>query len=126
MTVSGDTVYYNPEQHGLVEIYECDVADSYEFDRFVVWFKPQTNELFWASDSGCSCPSPFENDAFPGDFGMGYNTPFSSKILDPLEQALRTWIEDSSYSDEANKVNVIEVMQDIRWKVASWWMDTDD
>jgi hypothetical protein len=116
--VSGDSVYYNPERYGLVEVYECDVADSYEFDKFVVWFMPQTSELFWGSDSGCSCPSPFENETWPGDFG---NSPFET--LDPLDQALRTWIEDSSYSDEAKKVNVIEVMQTVRWKVASWWMN---
>jgi hypothetical protein len=53
--------YYNPEKCGL-EIFEyIDTADSYEFDIFCIWKKLDDNTLYWDSDSGCSCPSPFSN-----------------------------------------------------------------
>lgn len=33
----------------------------YSFDLTRVWRNVETNELFCADDSGCSCPSPFDN-----------------------------------------------------------------
>lgn len=33
---------------------------SYEFNMLRVW-KDKNNILYWAKDSGCSCPAPFEN-----------------------------------------------------------------
>lgn len=57
--------YYNPEKCGL-EIFESiDTAESYEFNMFVIWKKIDDNTLWWDVDSGCSCPSPFDN----GDHG---------------------------------------------------------
>src|SRR5699024_9882982 len=37
------------------------VGESYEFDMTRVYRKISTGELFYAEDSGCSCPSPFED-----------------------------------------------------------------
>ena len=54
-------IYCNPEKFGLTIVDEVDGADSYEFDMIVVWQRTEDERLFWASDSGCSCPSPFEN-----------------------------------------------------------------
>lgn len=34
---------------------------SYDFDLTRVYRHRETGELFYAQDSGCSCPSPFEN-----------------------------------------------------------------
>lgn len=57
--------YYSPELCGL-EIFESiDTADSYEYDLFVIWKKLDDDTLWWDTDSGCSCPSPFDN----GDHG---------------------------------------------------------
>lgn len=53
-------VYYNPEQYGLEKIAEIDGDGGYEFDLLVVWKQPATGKWFWAQDSGCSCPSPFD------------------------------------------------------------------
>lgn len=53
--------YYSPEKCGL-EIFESiDTAGSYEFDLFVIWKQLETGNLYWDTDSGCSCPSPFDN-----------------------------------------------------------------
>lgn len=51
--------YYSPESCELEIFFEIDIAGSYEFDKFVIW-KDKNNELFWDTDSGCSCPSPFD------------------------------------------------------------------
>lgn len=54
-------VYYQPEAFGLtilgtIERYEPD----YSFD-FVVVFLHEDGRIFAGQDSGCSCPSPFED-----------------------------------------------------------------
>jgi hypothetical protein len=56
-----DTLYSEPGKLGLEIVGEADdeLAD-YSFDKFVVW-RDQQGRLYYASDSGCSCPSPFED-----------------------------------------------------------------
>lgn len=54
-------VYYNPENFGLTTVGSVYWYDgSYEFDMTVVW-KDAEGNFYWAHDSGCSCPSPFED-----------------------------------------------------------------
>lgn len=53
--------YYHPEQFGLTTIGEVNWDDeSYQFDLTAAWRNAE-GVLYWASDSGCSCPSPFED-----------------------------------------------------------------
>ena len=59
------SIYGNPENWGLKQLgmIEDDTL-SYEFDMLVVWVEATptgTPKLYWARDSGCSCPSPFED-----------------------------------------------------------------
>lgn len=53
--------YYSPESWGLEIFDDIDTAGSYEFDQFVIWRKPEDNTFWWGTDSGCSCPTPFED-----------------------------------------------------------------
>jgi hypothetical protein len=54
-------VYYNPEKFGLTLVGMADEAGlSYEFSMFGVW-KDAGGQLYYGADSGCSCPSPFED-----------------------------------------------------------------
>ena len=48
---------------------ECDL--SYEFHEFVVLYNEEERLYYWSSDSGCSCPAPFEYHEFPDDFSSG-------------------------------------------------------
>ena len=52
--------YYSPEAHGLTEVGQIDLSEpDYSFDILAVWHDERG---FWlGTDSGCSCPSPFEN-----------------------------------------------------------------
>jgi hypothetical protein len=53
--------YSSPEKYGLEIVGEVEWYDEpYEFDMTVVW-KDKEGQLYYASDSGCSCPSPFED-----------------------------------------------------------------
>ncbi|MFB6726807.1 hypothetical protein ACFCV3_41950 [Kribbella sp. NPDC056345] len=55
------SLLYSPEDHGLTLVGELDFSSgSYEFDYTAVWIDAEGN-LKWADDSGCSCPSPFED-----------------------------------------------------------------
>jgi hypothetical protein len=57
-------IYYSPERHGLTPVVEIEYSDGcYQFDTRVVWRHDETGTLYTARDSGCSCPSPFENYA---------------------------------------------------------------
>lgn len=53
-------IYYHPEKFGLIIFDKLECSDNnYQFDTRVVW-KTENGSLLTARDSGCSCPSPFE------------------------------------------------------------------
>jgi hypothetical protein len=55
-----DNPYYNPEKHGLVKVAEADLSEpDYSFDLLVAWRDDEGYYL--GTDSGCSCPTPFED-----------------------------------------------------------------
>lgn len=55
------SVYYSPEKFDLSPVAKLERYDaSYEFDMIAVW-KHKDGRVLWATDSGCSCPSPFED-----------------------------------------------------------------
>lgn len=54
-------LYYAPEKHGLDLVGEIEWSSGfYEFNITAVWRDKEGN-LYYADDSGCSCPSPFED-----------------------------------------------------------------
>ncbi len=61
MSYSTPDVYYQAEQFGLTQLGEIEWAEpDYSFDIGVVWID-EAGDLFYGQDSGCSCPSPFED-----------------------------------------------------------------
>jgi hypothetical protein len=54
-------VYNEPEHFGLTLIRMLDEPGlSWEFNMFGVW-RDLDGQLYYATDMGCSCPSPFED-----------------------------------------------------------------
>ena len=51
-------IYYDPEDYGLKVLAMAEADLSWEFSMFVVWVD-EKGMLFYAEDSGCSCPDPF-------------------------------------------------------------------
>ena len=57
-----DSAYYHPEKLGLEPVFEVDYSDGdYQFDLRVIWYHKETKRYYTARDSGCSCPTPFED-----------------------------------------------------------------
>ncbi len=60
MSYSTPDVYCQPDKFELSPIGELDEPDlDYEFSMLCVW-QHADGRLFYATDHGCSCPSPFE------------------------------------------------------------------
>lgn len=55
-----ENIYYHPEDHKLEIVGMIEDEPNYSFDMFVVW-KDKEGNLYYGEDSGCSCPSPFED-----------------------------------------------------------------
>lgn len=82
--ISGRMDYGVPDS--LEFVGELDEPNmSYEFHCLGVWKHKPDGELYWAEDSGCSCPSPYENHYFRGP---------SDTNLSCSKQDLRKAIED--------------------------------
>lgn len=63
--------YGQPEAFGLTIVGEVEFSvPDYSFD-FALVLRDEEGALWWARDSGCSCPSPFEEHKFPEDFHTG-------------------------------------------------------
>src|SRR5690606_13332697 len=66
-----NNVYNHPERYGLKIVGEVEWSvPCYSFD-FTLVLEDGDGNLWWGSDSGCSCPSPFEEHEFPEDFETG-------------------------------------------------------
>ena len=58
--------FFSPEKHGLELIADVELSEpAYSFDTLAVW--KDAGGLYLGTDSGCSCPSPFESYGGRGD-----------------------------------------------------------
>lgn len=96
-----NNVYYSPEKFGLTTVGGLDYSSgSYEFDCTMVWVDDQKN-LYYADDSGCSCPSPFE--------GLGLNDLTKATVAQlqghlraRMAEAYRKYVSDNDVVDLVN------------------------
>lgn len=58
---SYDTNIYYSTPEPWAKIAEAEWGESYEFDTLVVLQNRETGEIRAMHDSGCSCPTPFED-----------------------------------------------------------------
>ena len=93
-----NTVYSFPDHFGL-EIVSCidDPQASYEFDMMMVW-RDREGRLFWAADSGCSCPEPFESYE-----SVESLTPLTDESWHEFSQAVMHWC---SWQNEIGRAHV--------------------
>lgn len=55
-------IYYSPEKFGLEIVDEVEWDnEAWQFNLTVAWRDKTTGQIYYGSDSGCSCPSPFED-----------------------------------------------------------------
>lgn len=77
-------IYSSPEKFGLEIVASLDLGGGYDYDIYLVLKKD--GKLYSASDSGCSCYSPFD--------GVG---------LDDLEEL--TWVQFNADMDNWTTYN---------------------
>ena len=103
-----DNIYYDPQKFGLEMVGEVEwVGASYEFDLTGVW--KEKRGVYWiGNDSGCSCPSPYE-DLTKEDLYGPYNKAQLKERLETLvaERASET---DNYYGGRTRA----ELMKDVR------------
>ena len=75
-----NNIYSDPEKFDLEIVYECDSGGSYDFDKLVIW-KKKNGDLLYDTDSGCSCPIPFEGVGLPD-------------LCPATPEAIREWFEE--------------------------------
>lgn len=100
-------VYYHPEKSGLTTTGEVDFSSGcYEFDYTVVW-RDASGQLYYADDSGCSCPSPFETT------GMDDLTPCT---LADLQAHLEKRVAEDAYDGNKDRCagEVVELLGRVR------------
>lgn len=77
------------EHLDLIE--DIDLAEpDYSFDLLRIYLRKSDGMLLWATDSGCSCPSPFENTT------VGELRESTSATL--LDTFMGEWEEEVHYS----------------------------
>ena len=95
-------LYNNPERFGLSIVAAIEDEDAnYTFDTIVVWRSNETGKLYWAHDSGCSCPIPFD------EYSLDNITPLGNvKELKDFMDGEDDWIKRSlsNRNDFLNKV----------------------
>lgn len=95
-------IYYHPEKYDLEIIGEIDMADSYEFDKFVVWKSKTNGQLYVGHDSGCSCPSPFEDMEFKNLTAINSKDQLASEIKSSFSD-----YREPAYSDVNDLINKV-------------------
>jgi hypothetical protein len=86
--------YYSPEKSGLEILDTVDQSRVYEFDIFCVWRNLATGELYWDTDSGCSCPTPFDDVELSGP-----------STVAEIHAALDAWSNGTASADVADLHN---------------------
>lgn len=99
--------YYSPEDFGLVMVGDVEADLGYEFDMFVVWQRESDGALFWDTDSGCSCPSPFGDVASVDDLTHITN-------LAEFNRKARAWVRGGYDSRHAQRDAMERLIQKVR------------
>lgn len=111
-----ENVYRSPEKFGLKILEESDIGAGYEFNRFVVFSDLETGELFCAQDSGCSCPSPFEDLVSRDDL-----TRIGPESIEYFEQqAQRYFSGEEEYSIRLRVRLQRAAQKAVKGKAATW------
>ena len=93
----------------LTEIAEMDLTEPcYDFHLITVW-KDSEGKHYWAADSGCSCPEPYEDFTKIEDFNLlvtsydfdkmteeantGYSVELTAGFLNTVRDSMRQNVE---------------------------------
>jgi hypothetical protein len=107
-------IYYSPDKVGMEAFADVDVLyEAYEFHLLAVWKAVLTGDLYAAADTGCSCPTPFEELGSLAELAAINDV----ADLDPL----LTYLSGTSYRFEESGNS--QGIEQLRGKVASYLID---
>lgn len=94
-------IYYDPQKFGLTPVGTVELGGGYEFDTYALWRNIE-GALVWAHDSGCSCPTPFE------DLGV-------DDLLTGTAADFQSWVEESIAAEgwhegDAHKGQLVDLL----------------
>jgi len=103
--------YYSPEDFGLELIGSVDTAGTYEYDMFCVWVHEETKAIYYATESGCSCPSPFEDVTIET----------MTRVPEPnaLRSLMKSWAEQSYGEEPLTGAQISAIIQKTHAAVAA-------
>lgn len=91
-------MFFDSAALGLVQVVSLDREEqSYMFNYADVWYRPEDGYFYAATDSGCSCPSPFEGIQSLGDM----EGPFTRK-------AAMDWMRNQWCPVPADRIDAVE------------------
>ncbi len=93
------TLYYSPERHGARLVGSVDTIGGWEFNMLAVFQRESDGALFYDTDSGCSCRSPFEDSEWDNMEAIRTGSWFAGRA--------RKWLRDS-YGASADDRDAIE------------------
>lgn len=96
-------MYYEPGAFGLEIVGVLDAGESYEYDLLVLW-RDDKGKLYWEAESGCSCPTPFEETSLRGA---------SSGPWSEFEFYANAWLKERV--DYLSPHRVIDMKATIKW-----------
>lgn len=103
-------LYFDPARLGYTILGEIEWGEAYySYDLTVIWQSSDTGKLYYAEDSGCSCPCPFEDTGIPDLIEI--TTP--QVIIDQFDKRIS---EIQTYRDDVEKIkgDAGELTQKIR------------
>lgn len=106
-------VYYNPEKCNLTQIGMLSDPDaSWSFNDLVVW-QHVDGRIFYATDSGCSCPTPFEDYNSLEDLTEVVNTTASWDAFQlAVENHCVPWRDESTDELAADRTDLLRLVAD--------------
>jgi hypothetical protein len=111
-----DNVYYSPEKFGLTQIGMIDDPNScYSFDDLVVW-EHEDGRLFYAEDSGCSCPSPFEGYEGVDELNQITKATYM-EFMDAVNNHCWGSYERGKGQQDPNAADKTELLAKVMWKL---------
>lgn len=94
-----DTIKPTLETLTLVTDFEWS-DEPYEFDLTRIYHHPDTNQIFYAHDSGCSCPMPFEDFNSIDDYTKADSL---QAMFDVLKDTREDKCSHEEYNDEKDE-----------------------
>lgn len=97
--------YHNPANCGLEILAVAEDDEPWQFDLLVLWRDLDSGRFFVGADSGCSCPSPFEDvrsvadlsevrtqdDALAGAMLSSYTADSVASFMRAVKENLPRW-----------------------------------